>query len=292
MKIAFIGMGQMGKNIALNIVKHGFDLTVWNRRDDFWPNVETLVKAGAKYAESISDAVKDADIIGLSLTSDAAVKSVVEEAVPALKKGAIVVDHSTTSPKCSQDMKERLTGVPAIFLDGPVSGGMEGAAAGTLTVMVGGDKAAYDKVLPVLQAMGKNIHHMGPNGSGQITKLINQILTGVNQAVVCEAMMVAAQSGLDMNQLLGVLTTSWGNSRMLERSVPQYIIPQKFESAACLELLVKDLGMALRMGEDMGCTLPLTQLAKHYYDAASADGKGKMDHSYIIEVMKVENKMK
>jgi 3-hydroxyisobutyrate dehydrogenase-like beta-hydroxyacid dehydrogenase len=292
MKIAFIGMGQMGKNIALNIVKHGFDVTVWNRKDAFWPNVEEAVRAGAKAAASIADAVAGADVVGLSLTSDAAVSSVLAEAVGALKKGAVVVDFSTTSPKCSKDMKKLLADIPADFLDAPVSGGMEGAAAGTLTVMVGGDRASYDKVLPVLQAMGKNIHHMGPNGAGQVTKLINQILTGVNQAMVCEAMVVAAESGLDMNQLFGVLTTAWGTSRMLERSVPQYIIPQKYESAACLELMIKDLGMALKMADDMGVALPLTQLAKHYYDAAGDAGQGKMDHSYVIEIMKQENKRK
>lgn len=292
MKVTFIGIGQMGKNIAHNILRGGYDLTVWNRKGANWPNVEELVKAGAKCPESISEAVKDADIVGLSLTSDAAVKAVIEEAIPTLKKGAIVIDHSTASPKCAQEMGEKLLGKPAYFLDAPVSGGIQGAADATLSVMVGGDKAIYDKALPVLQAMGKNIHYMGPQGSGHVTKLINQILTGANQAVVCEAMVIGEKSGLDMNTLFNVLVNAWGSSRMLERSVSQYIIPKKYESAACLELMLKDFNIAIQMARDMGYSLPITELSKHFYEEAKNEGNGKMDHSYIIEIMKKENQLK
>lgn len=292
MKIAFIGMGNMGKNIALNILRRGYDLTIWNRKDGYWPNVEQLVKEGAKYAENIPEAVKEADVIGLSLTSDAAVMSVMDEALPALKKGAVIIDFSTVSPKCSKLMSEKLSGIPAYFLDAPVSGGIEGAETAALTVMVGGDRNSFNKVLPILNAMGQNIHYMGGSGAGEISKLINQVLTAVNQAVICEAMVIGGKVGLDLNQLYKVLASSWGSSRMLERSVPNYIIPQKYESAACLGLMLKDLNLALEMGNDVGYSLPITELSKHYYEEANKEGHGNLDHSYIIEIMKKENELR
>lgn len=289
MKVTFIGIGQMGKNIALNILQQGHSLTVWNRKDSCWPNVQELIKQGAKYAENIAESVKDADIIGLSLASDDAVTSVLDEVYSTLKQGTIVVDFSTISPKCTKKISDKLACISVEFLDAPVSGGIQGAQDGNLTIMVGGDRDSYDKILPIFRAVGKNIHYLGSSGSGQVAKLINQILTGVNQAIVCEAMVIGEKSQIDLQELYNVLVTSWGNSRMLERSVPQYIIPRQYESAAYLDLMVKDLSIALKMAHDIGCNLPITQLTKRYYEVASSEGHGKLDHSYIFEIMRKEN---
>lgn len=292
MKVTFIGIGQMGKGMAANILKGGLELTVWNRRDEFYPHVEELLQKGARTTENLADSVKGADIVAMSLTTDAAVRAVVAEVYDNLKPGAIVIDHSTASPKLAKELAEKLAVRNVVFLDAPVSGGAGGGAQGTLAIMVGGQKEAFEKALPVLKAMGTNVVYMGPTGSGHVTKLINQMLTGVNQAIVCESMLIAQEAGLNLQELLNVLVTAWGDSLMLRRSVPEYIIPKKYESAACLELMAKDFSLASEMAKDLGYTIPLTELGRQYYQTAKDQGHGKMDHCYIIELMKEENKIR
>jgi 3-hydroxyisobutyrate dehydrogenase-like beta-hydroxyacid dehydrogenase len=282
----------MGKGMAANILKGGFEIIVWNRKDECYANVEEIVAQGAKTTETLGESVEGADVVALSLTSDAAVRAVVAEMYDNLKPGAIVIDHSTASPKLAKELAEKLAAAGVFFLDAPVSGGAGGALQGTLAIMIGGKKEAFEKALPVLKTMGTNVVYMGPTGSGHVTKLINQMLTGVNQAIVCEAMLIGEKAGLNLQELLNVLVNAWGNSRMLERSVPEYIIPKKYESAACLELMAKDFSLASQMAEDLGYKIPLTELGRHYYQSAKDQGYGKMDHCYIIELMKEENKLK
>lgn len=290
MKVAFLGVGAMGNGIASNILKGGFDLSVWNVKDDFWKNAEALAEKGAKACESIEDAVKDADVIGMSLTSDKIVKLVCEQAYPFIKPGAVVFDCSTTSPGCSIEMQKLFEQKQVDFIDTPVSGGIGGAEAGTLTVMIGGKKEAVEKFEPVVKSFSGYYAHMGDVGAGQSTKLINQLLTGVNQATVCEAMLIAEKSGLDLEQLYNLLITAWGNSKMLERSVMEYIVPKQFESAACLQLMLKDLNLTIQMAKDLGYDVPLTEVATSFYNKAKESGIGREDHSAIIKIMEVENK--
>lgn len=292
MKVAFLGTGAMGNGIASNILKHGFELYVWNVKDQFWKNAEELGKKGAAACENIEDAVKDADIIGMSLTADRIVKLVCEQAYPYVKSGAVIFDCSTTSPGCSVEMAKMFKEKGAEFLDTPVSGGIGGAEAGTLTVMVGGSRDAYEKFVPVVKSFSANFEHMGDAGAGQTTKLINQLLTGVNQATVCEAMLIAEKGGLDLGKLYNLLVTAWGNSKMLERSVMEYIVPGKFESAACLELMVKDLSLTIQMAGELGYKVPITEVAASFYEKAKESGIGREDHSAIIKIMKKENKQK
>ena len=290
MKVAFLGVGAMGNGIASNIAKAGFDLSVWNIKDDFWKNAESLERLGAKACESIEDAVKDADLIGMSLTADKIVSLVCEQILPFVKKGAVVFDCSTTSPGCSKDMAEMFAKKGIGFLDTPVSGGIGGAEAGTLTVMIGGKEEDFQKTEPVIKAFSENYSLMGDVGAGETTKLINQLLTGVNQATVCEAMLIAEKAGLDMEKLYALLVTAWGSSKMLERSVLEYIIPKKFESAACLQLMLKDLDLTLKMADDLGYRAPLTEVATSFYQSAKEQGIGKEDHSAIIKIMEEQTK--
>jgi 3-hydroxyisobutyrate dehydrogenase-like beta-hydroxyacid dehydrogenase len=291
MKVAFLGIGNMGRHIAANLLKARFDLTVWNRRDACWGNVEALVKQGAGCSEKIRDAVAGADFIGFSLASDEAVRAVVDEAGDALKRGAILFDTSTISTASVLELSARLSGRGVSYLDAPVSGGIQGAEDASLTVMVGGDEPAFAKCLPLLQAIGSTIVYMGASGAGQATKLINQMLTAVNSTVVCEAMVVAKKAGLDLRKVYDVLVKSWGGSRMLERSVLQYIIPERYESAACLEIMSKDLTHLIALARDVGYRVPLTELTKRFYDEARDGGMGKLDHTYLIEIMKDKNRI-
>jgi 2-hydroxymethylglutarate dehydrogenase len=290
MKVAFLGIGAMGMGIASNILKGGHELSVWNVKDAFWANAESLGAQGAKVCESIHEAVADAEVIGMSLTADKIVKLVCDQIYPFVKKGTVIFDCSTTSPDCSKEMQAKFDDKGVDFIDTPVSGGIGGATAGTLTIMIGGKAEAFKKAEPVIKCCSAHYELMGDIGAGQTTKLINQLLTGVNQATVCEAMLIAEKSGLDMVQLYNILITAWGNSKMLERSVLEYIIPKKFESFACLELMLKDLNLTVKMAEDMGFNVPITSIATQFYQQAKDSGLGREDLSSIIKIMEQKNK--
>ncbi len=290
MNISFLGTGAMGSGIAHNLLKAGHKLTVWNLHDASWNNVLELQKQGARVCEKLEDAASDADMIGISLTADAALKSVCAQILPFVRPGCILFDCSTVSPITSQEMAVSFAERQVYFLDTPVSGGMEGAEAGTLTVMVGGNQEAYERAKSVIGAFSSYFCYMGPSGAGEATKLINQLLAGVNQAVVCEAMTIAEYHGLNMELLYEVLVNSWGNSRMLERSVMKHIVPNHYESAARLQLMLKDLRLTLQMSQDMGCVAPITEVATGFYQRAFEQGLGTLDHSAIIQVMLKENK--
>ena len=286
MKVTFLGVGAMGYGIAANIASHGLDLTVWNRHIE---RALPLQEKGAKICADLAEAVRDADVIGMCVIADPEVKELCAAIYPHVKSGAVVFDCTTASPGCSQEMEKLFAEKGVAFLDSPVSGGRAGAEAGTLAVMVGGDKAAFEKAKPVFETFSGCLEHMGPSGAGESTKLINQILTAANQTAVCEAMMLAERVGLDLNQLYGLLRTAWGSSRMLERSVEPYIIPKNYDSASCLYLMAKDLRLALKMAEDAECDLAVTRTSHHYFQSAEDAGWGKQDMAAIIKIMEQEN---
>lgn len=288
MRLAFIGIGEMGVGMAANMLAKNGELVIWNRTKDK-PHVLTLTGQGARLVDTIAEVIAAADFIGINLTSDTAVAEVAEQMLNCVKPGQIVMDFSTISPDSAALISEKFAAKGAYFLDCPVSGGSAGAKAGTLAIMCGGDKGAFDKAMPVLQMCGNNIQLMGQSGSGQKAKLINQLLTWVNQAVVCEAMLLAQKAGVDLQALYKVLSTSWGRSWMLERSVERYIIPENFESPSGVELMVKDYNLILQLAEKAGCTVPISVEAKKPYDQAMSEGLAKKDPSVIFEVMKRNN---
>lgn len=284
MKVAFIGIGEMGVGMAENILRKNGELIFWNRTKDK-PHVLSLIKQGAELKDSIVQAVDGAEIVCINLTNDAAVQTVCKELMACVKAGMAVVDFSTVAPETACELAQSFATVGVQFIDCPVSGGSAGAKAGTLAMMAGGSKEAFEKAYPVLEMCGTNVRHMGPSGTGQKAKLINQLLTWVNQAVVCEAMLLAEKAGIDLTALNNVLKTSWGRSWMLERSVERYIIPRDFESPSGVELMVKDYNLILKMADQLNCEIPITREAKKPYDAAMQSGLAKKDPSVIIEVM-------
>ncbi len=288
MKVAFVGIGEMGFGMAKNILQKNGSLLFWNRTKDK-PHVLELVEAGATLTQELSDAVKEADYIGINLTNDNAVKAVCGELKSMVKPGAIIMDFSTDAPETAEEMAAMFKETGVDFLDCPVSGGSMGANAGTLAIMAGGSKEAFDKALPIMEMCGTNVRYMGKSGCGQKAKLINQLLTWVNQAVVCEAMLLAEKVGIDLAELNQVLKTAWGRSWMLERSVDRYIIPRDFESPSGVELMVKDYNLILKMAEKVHCAIPISVEAKKPYDIAMDTGYAKKDPSVIIEVMEKNN---
>lgn len=286
MKVTFLGVGDMGFGIASNIAAHGFELTVWNRHIE---RALPLQDKGAKICEDLAEAVCDADVIGMCVIADADVKELCASIYPHVKTGAVVFDCTTASPGCAQEMEKLFEEKSVAFLDTPVSGGKAGADAGTLAVMAGGSKEAFEAVKPVLESFSGCLEYMGPSGAGKSTKLINQMLVAANQTAVCEAMMLAERAGLDLAQVYGVLRTAWGSSRMLERSVEPFIIPKNYEGGNCLYQLAKDLRLTLKMAEDLKCSIPVTETSHRYYQAAEDAGWGREDIAAVIKLMEQEN---
>ena len=284
MNITFIGIGSMGKGMAENILKKNGNLTIWNRTRDK-DAVNELISMGAEFRE-LSDAAGGADIICLNLTNAEALKAVISQMKEFLRPGTVVADFSTSGPDAAKEMAEELTECGAFFLDCPVSGGAMGARNGTLAIMAGGNEEAYKKALPVLEMCGNNIHRMGESGTGQQAKLINQLLTWVNQAVVCEGMVLADKAGINLAELNEVLSTSWGRSWMLERSMKDFIIPKDFtEKGGTLALMVKDFNLITKMADGLNCRIPITETAKVSYDAAMEAGLSGKDPSVVMQVM-------
>ncbi len=199
-KIGFIGLGLMGRGMSMNLVKAGFPVTVWNRTAS---KMEPLVEAGAKAAGSPKEVAAASDIIVSIVTDSSDVEAVIlgsEGAIHGTSPGDIVIDMSTISPAVTKSINDKLRAKGVKMLDAPVSGGSIGARDGTLSIMVGGDDETFKECLPVFEAMGKTITHVGGNGMGQTVKLVNQILVGTAMLGVAEALMFAKKSGVDLEK--------------------------------------------------------------------------------------------
>ncbi|MCL4458537.1 MAG: NAD(P)-dependent oxidoreductase [Chloroflexi bacterium] len=281
MRVGFIGLGKMGRPMALNLLRANFSLTVHNRSRAV---VEELVQMGASGAASAREVARGCDVVLTCLPNPATVEEVFlgpEGIISATREGHILIDHSTVGPSTSREIAAAAREKGAYFLDAPISGGPAGAQAGTLTIMVGGDKGAFDQVLPILQAMGKNIHHVGSVGNGSIVKLANQLLVGINLAGVVEAMVLGTRAGVDPQVMYDVLSTSFGSSAMLMRSVPLFL-RRNFHPATSIGLICKDLGIVGELGKEQQVRLLLGSLAEQVFNEAKAMGLGDQDMAALV----------
>ncbi len=279
--VAFLGLGAMGVPMSLNLARAGFSVCGWNRTAR--PFAE-LTAAGITIAASIEAAVTGADIVSICVLDDAAAEAVVGQALPHMRRDALILDHSTLGVSTAKRLAEQAAAAGVWYLDAPVSGGTAGASAGTLTVMVGGEKSAYERALPALQAVGKLLQHMGPSGSGQGAKLVNQLLTAVHSAAAVEALHLAQRLGLDLEQLHTVLAASFGASRMLDRTVP-VVQQQNFDSAFTVDVLTKDLKLIQALGKQSGTPLPLGEAALAIYRDGQQAGLGQKDAAALIRLL-------
>ncbi len=277
MKIGFIGLGHMGFHMASNLLKSKFDLTVFNRT---LSKSEELQSQGAKIAPSIKDLVSQVDCV-LTCLADIPITQEIwlgtDGIIENVKADQILVDHATvdltTSNRCSKAAEEK----SASFLDAPISGGPGGAEEATLSIMAGGEESTFQKALPVFEAMGKTILHMGPTGSGTTTKLANQLLVGVHTLATCEAYTLARKAGVDLEKLTYILERSWGQSRMVERNAPNIISRNFGPSSAPLRNLLKDLKIINELGNHQGLELPEAQIAEAFFRKLSEAGKAEWD---------------
>lgn len=283
-KIGFIGLGVMGKPMALNLLNAGYGLTVWNRTKS---KMDELLAAGAQGAKTPKEVAEKSDVVITMVTDSSDVEEVTlgsEGIVHGVHEGLTVVDMSSISPTVAQKIAKELGAKGVKILDAPVSGGEVGAKQATLSVMVGGDKETFDECLPVFQALGKRITHMGANGAGQTTKLCNQIICALNIQAVCEGLMLGAKAGLDLKKLLEVVTAGAAGSWMLSNLGPK-MVERDMRPGFKIKHQQKDLKTVLSFAAEMGLPLPATALVHQLFRAVEAEGLGEQGTQAVIVAM-------
>lgn len=282
--IGFIGLGIMGRPMARNLIKAGHGLVVHNRSQ---AAVQELVGLGARAADSPAAVAREAHLVILMLPNSPDVEQVAlgpRGLLEGARAGQIVVDMSTISPIVSQKVGAALAAKGVRMLDAPVSGGEKGAIEGILSIMVGGDRAVFDEVLPVFQAMGKTITHLGPLGSGGFTKLANQIIVAVNLTALAEALTLAAKAGLDIELTLKALAGGLAGSRCLDQKTPNYLA-HEFKPGFKIDLHYKDLGLIMDAARALGVPLPTTAVVQELFSGVRVRGGGGLDHSGVITLL-------
>jgi 3-hydroxyisobutyrate dehydrogenase len=285
-KIGFIGLGAMGKHMAKNLIKAGYDLTV----HDLNPQpVKELVSSGAKEVKSCAEAAKGVEVVITMLPADDEVKAAFlgpEGVLEGAKAGAVLIDMSSIAPHTSKYVASEARKKGLKFLDAPVSGGTTGAEKGTLTIMVGGDKALLDEHMEILKTMGKTIYHVGDVGMGETVKMVNQMLVGINLSGIVEALVLGTKLGVKPEVLYKIIRASSGNSFMLDSRVPGFIFTGNFtQPGFAVDLLRKDLGLSLESAKVNKVPLYMTAQAYQYFTRATAEGLGKEDMSSLIELL-------
>jgi 3-hydroxyisobutyrate dehydrogenase len=296
MKIGFIGLGNMGAPMALNLLKAGHVLSVFDLNTQ---TVQTLVDAGATAAPSPRSAATDAECVITMLPAASHVHTVLTGAdgiLAGIAKGVTIIDSSTIDPVSVKAFAELAKHNGNTFVDAPVSGGTGGAAAGTLTFMVGGSAASYEQVKPVLSAMGKNIVHCGDTSTGQVAKICNNLVLGITMAGVSEAMALGEALGIDPKVLGGIINTSTGRCWSSDTYNP---FPGVIDTAPSTrgytggfgtDLMLKDLGLATDAAKSARQPVYLGALAQQLYQTMSTKGAGKLDFSAVIKLYRNDPK--
>ena len=284
-KVGFIGLGTMGKPMAANLIKEGYELAVYDLNPD---PVKNLADQGARAALSCADAATDADTIILILQADPQVKEAVlgeKGVLEGAKQGATLIDMTSLSPHTARLIAEEAAKKGLKFLDAPVSGGNIGAEKGTLTIMVGGEKDVLETQRDLLEVMGETIFHVGGVGMGETVKMANQILVAVHTEAMVEAFVLAVKLGADPQVVFDVLKVSAGGSWILENRMPNYIMPHNFtQPGFAMDLLRKDIGIALDTAKLEKVPIPLVAQVFQTLSIASASGRSEQDFSAIVEI--------
>lgn len=283
-RIGFIGLGIMGRGMTHNLLKAGFDLTVWNRTAS---KAGELVQAGAKRAESPAALAQQCDIIITCVSDTPDVRGVLtgeNGVLKGMQPGALVIDTSTISPQVTRELADMIRAQGGHMLDAPISGGSEGAEKGTLSIMVGGDETQFQRAMPVFQAMGKTITHVGGSGAGQTVKLVNQILVVGNMLAVSEALLFAQAGGLDLEKALTAVSGGAAGSWMLSNRGPQ-VIQRDWRPGFTIDLQQKDLRLVLEEAEQLGIPALATSLISNLYRTLQAQGMGSEGNHALVKAL-------
>ena len=285
MKLGFIGLGIMGTPMAGHLRAAGHELFITTRSK----LPAALTDAGATACKTAQEVAQAADLIFLMVPDTPDVEMVLfgdKGVAGGLKPGKTVVDMSSISPIATKDFAARINALGCDYVDAPVSGGEVGAKAASLTIMVGASEAAFARVLPLLQLMGKNITHVGGNGDGQTTKVANQIIVALNIAAVSEALVFASKAGADPAKVRQALMGGFASSRILEVH-GERMIKRSFNPGFRIALHQKDLNLALQGAKSLGVSLPQTAGAAQLMQACAAQGWDQMDHSALVKALEL-----
>jgi 3-hydroxyisobutyrate dehydrogenase len=285
-RVGFIGLGIMGRGMARNLLKAGFDLRVWNRTP---ARMTELAAEGASTATDPADLAAHCDILISCVSDTPDVEAVLAGddppgAIHGLRPGSLVIDMSTISPHATRALAEKLKAKGVEMLDAPVSGGSEGAAKGTLSIMVGGEAEQVARARPVFEAMGKAITHVGGHGDGQTVKLVNQILVVGHALAMSEALLFAQAGGLDLQKTLDAVKAGAAGSWMLSNRGPQ-IIQRDFRPGFTIDLQQKDVRLVLAAADQMGVPVLGTSLIFNLYRTLQAEGLGGDGNHALIKAL-------
>jgi len=272
-RIGFIGLGVMGRPMALNLLKAGYPMVVWNRTRS---KMKSLLEAGAEGADSPREVAEKSDVVITMVTDSPDVEEVIlgpNGVIHGAHPGLVVIDMSTISPTVTRRIAQKLAEKGVKMLDAPVSGGDIGAKKGTLSIMVGGPKETFEECLPIFKVLGKKITYMGPSGMGQTTKLCNQVICALNIQAVCEGLMLGAAAGLDLKKLLEVVTAGAAGSWMLSNLGPK-MIERDFRPGFKISHQQKDLRLVLSFASELKLPLPGTALVQQMLRSVEAEGLG------------------
>jgi len=296
-KVGYVGLGIMGEAMAANLLKAGYELIVWNRTAS---KAKALAAKGAVVADSPADVIaKGAQVVFINVTDTPDVEQVIfgengiATAPPEVGAGdgIIVVDNSTINPVATQEFAARLADQGVDFLDAPVSGGDVGARNGTLSIMVGGSEETFTRCLPLFEAMGKSINHLGPAGMGQTCKACNQIAVSLNLLGTCEAMALAKRSGLDLKKMIQVLASGAAGSWQIANLGPK-IADGDLDPGFMIDLVLKDLAIVSDTARQHKLTLTGTALAEGYFRAAAAAGHGRLGTQAMSKILEELGQLK
>lgn len=282
--VGFIGLGIMGKPMVRNLLRAGYAVTV---RDVVAAPVDELVAEGAASAPTARDVAATTDLLITMLPDSPDVEAVylgADGALAAARPGWLAIDMSSISPRVAREIAAKAAAAGAEMLDAPVSGGDKGAIAGTLSIMVGGSEAGFERAQPVLGAMGKTIVHVGPSGAGQVAKVCNQVVVGVVIEAVAEALVLAAKAGVDPTKVADVLQGGLAATKVLEMR-RQNILGGSFDPGFRIRLHLKDLKNALDLGKEAGVVLPATATVEQLMQRMRIAGRGDYDHSGLVTVI-------
>lgn len=282
--VGFIGLGIMGRGMAHNLLKAGFDLVVWNRTA---ARMEPLVAAGATAAATPADVASKSEIIITCVSDTPDVEEVIlgdEGVIHNVQRGALVIDMSTISPQATKEIATRLAEKDAHMLDAPISGGSEGAANGTLSIMIGGDAEQVARAMPIFKAMGKTITHVGANGAGQTVKLVNQILVVITMWGVGEALLFAQAGGLDLQKTLNAVSQGAAGSWMLTYRGPQ-VIQRDWRPGFSIDLQQKDLRLVLEAADQFGIPALGTATVSNLYRTLQTMGLGGEGNHALVKAL-------
>jgi 3-hydroxyisobutyrate dehydrogenase len=290
MKVAFLGLGDIGSLMAAHLARDPFDLVVWNRTV---AKAETFARDHqARVALTPAEAVSGADVVITCLPSSVEVEAILHGEngmLDAFRKGSVLVDCTSGDPPTSRSIAAELGGRGVDFIDAPVSGGTVAAKSGSLTVMWGGEALVFERVRPVIEAFGKKIVHAGQVGSGDALKAINNALLAVHILSTAEGLAVLVKAGVDPKVALEVINASSGRSNSSENLIPQRVLTRAFPRTFRLALLEKDIGIAAVLADDLGVRTPVISLAAERFHEAREKLGEEADHVEAVKMIEQEN---